>query len=443
MFPERESKSTRIWFTGVISDQVGHDAKLRGYPLIHAAPASSGPSTANDAKEAGEGGPTKGGDLEHRRSRIRCLALGRAGRGGYGAGVIRNVIFDWSGTLVDDLPAVLEATNHVMRLAGLPEFTRDRFRAEFQLPFTGFYERYAPHVPLAQLETWFHARFREVQDSVEELPHARAFLEFCRAEGLRTLLLTTMHPDHYAVQSRKNRFDTLLDHPYLGVWDKRAKIHEILRTHGLVPGETLFIGDMVHDVETAQHGGIGSVAVLTGYNTSEQLRRAAPDLVVEHLGELLGVLRQNGLALRPPAESGGSGAPRRRPVLTVGAAIADPEGRFLMVRTQKWSNRWGIPGGKVEFGESCEAALVRELKEETDLDVSDVQLVLVQDCIHSEEFYRDEHFVLLNYRCRAERPDLVKLNEEAQAFRWLTREEALELDLNRPTRVLLEALSED
>lgn len=42
--------------------------------------------------------------------------------------VIRNVIFDWSGTLVDDLPAVIEASNHVFRLAGVPPMSREQFR---------------------------------------------------------------------------------------------------------------------------------------------------------------------------------------------------------------------------------------------------------------------------------------------------------------------------
>jgi phosphoglycolate phosphatase len=102
--------------------------------------------------------------------------------------VIRNVIFDWSGTLVDDLPAVWRATNHVFRNAGVPEITLDEFRAEFCLPFTKFYDRYIPHVALPQLETWFHEHFRTVQDIVEALPHAREFLEFCRARGLRTFL---------------------------------------------------------------------------------------------------------------------------------------------------------------------------------------------------------------------------------------------------------------
>jgi phosphoglycolate phosphatase len=355
--------------------------------------------------------------------------------------VIRNVIFDWSGTLVDDLPAVLDATNHVLKMAGLPAMTRERFRAEFKLPFTGFYEKYTPHIPLPQLEEWFHGRFREVQHSVEELPHARAFLGFCRARGLRTLLLSTMHPDHFAVQTRENRFHEYLDHPYLGIWDKRGKIHEILATHGLLPDETVFIGDMEHDIETAHHGGIRSVAVLTGYSSGTLLRQARPDLVVEHLGELQHILERDGLELHRPSPGGRNGADAaRRPVATVGAAVFDPEGRVLVVRTHKWSDRWGIPGGKVKFGETSEQALRRELKEETNLDVTDVRFVLVQDCIRSEEFYRDEHFVLLNYRCIAEPGRTVTLNEEAQAFRWVTPAEALAMDLNRPTRVLLEAL---
>ena len=114
-----------------------------------------------------------------------------------------------------------------------------------------------------------------------------------------------------------------------------------------------------------------------------------------------------------------------------------------MVRTHKWSNLWGIPGGKIKSGEPSEEALRREIKEETDLDVTDIEFVLVQDCIHSKEFYRDAHFVLLNYTCHAvgERP--VKLNDEAREFRWVTLDEALRMPINSPTRTLLEAVKEN
>jgi ADP-ribose pyrophosphatase YjhB (NUDIX family) len=206
----------------------------------------------------------------------------------------------------------------------------------------------------------------------------------------------------------------------------------------LKPGETLFIGDMQHDIETARHGGVFSCAVLTGYNGVEQLRASGPDLMVEHLGELQHILERSGLELNSATLS--ATARNGLPVITVGALIYDDARRVLMVRTRKWSNLWGIPGGKVKYGETLEVALRREIKEETDLELEDVRFVMVQDCIETEEFYRAAHFVLLNYTARRSGANPVCLNEEAQEYRWLPVAEALTLPLNGPTRFLLAAL---
>jgi phosphoglycolate phosphatase len=350
--------------------------------------------------------------------------------------VIRNIIFDWSGTLVDDLPAVLKASNFVLTQAGKTEMSLEQFRAEFSLPFTKFYDRHTPHVPMPQLEEWFHAEFKRAQTSVCELPHARDFLEFCRAKKLRTFLLSTIHADHFKVQCSVTGFDVFLDKSYTDVWDKRKKIHEILAENDLRADETLFIGDMEHDIETAKHGGVHSCAVLTGYNTLEQLRAAQPDLIVEHLSELRGVLEQNDfLHLKPLAKKIEES---HSPLATVGALIFNSKNEALMIRTHKWSNLWGIPGGKIKWGETSENALRREILEETGLKISDIKFALVQDCIHSKEFYRDAHFVLLNYTCRcAAKNPRVKLNDEGREFRWMKLAEAKKLKLNKPTKILI------
>jgi ADP-ribose pyrophosphatase YjhB (NUDIX family)/phosphoglycolate phosphatase-like HAD superfamily hydrolase len=347
--------------------------------------------------------------------------------------VICNIIFDWSGTLVDDLPAVWKATNYVLAQSERAEMTLDEFRAEFCLPFTRFYDKHAPHVPLPQLETWFHSEFKQTRDAVNELPHAREFLEFCRGHRVRMFLLSTLHEDHFAAQDAVLGFGKFLEKPYLGIWDKRQKIHEILKENGLQPEETLFIGDMQHDIETARHGGIHSCAVLTGYNTLVQLRAAEPDLIVEHLGELRRHLEGNHFQIG----KSGSHEESRPPIATVGALIFNDAGEVLMIRTHKWSDLWGIPGGKIKWGEPSDDALRREIKEETGLDVKDIEFVLVQDCIHSKEFYRDAHFILLNYTCVCAGEPRVRLNEEAREFRWVRVDAALGMPINQPTRKLL------
>jgi phosphoglycolate phosphatase-like HAD superfamily hydrolase len=68
--------------------------------------------------------------------------------------------------------------------------------------------------------------------------------------------------------------------------DKREKIREIVSTHALDPRETMFVGDMVHDIETARHGGILDVAVLTGFDPIEKLLPARPTVIARDLAAL-------------------------------------------------------------------------------------------------------------------------------------------------------------
>jgi phosphoglycolate phosphatase-like HAD superfamily hydrolase len=65
--------------------------------------------------------------------------------------------------------------------------------------------------------------------------------------------------------------------------DKREKIREILETHSLNPRETMFVGDMVHDIETARHGGVLDVAVLSGFDRIEKLIPAHPTIIARDI----------------------------------------------------------------------------------------------------------------------------------------------------------------
>ena len=197
-----------------------------------------------------------------------------------------NLIFDWSGTLVDDLPPVLEATNAVMREFGAPELSRDEFRRAFRLPFLHWYEEVLPGVPPEELDRVFLAPFPAPRHPVNVLPHAREFLESCAAAGRRLFVLSSA-PQH-AVEAQAEELGLVgyFERIYAGVRDKRERISGIIDDHGLERPRTRMIGDMRHDVHTARAGGIPAVAVLTGYEYPEVVASASPDLLVSDLAEL-------------------------------------------------------------------------------------------------------------------------------------------------------------
>ena len=200
--------------------------------------------------------------------------------------MFRNLIFDWSGTLVDDLGPVIEATNVVFAGHGLKPFDREGFRRHFRLPYVDFYGEHLPGVPMAELEACFRAAFARAKSAVTVLPHAREKLAWCEARGIRAFVLTSMDPDAFQAQLVGFGLEGAFEATYAGVVDKREMIHRILATHGLDPAHTAFVGDMIHDVETARHGGVASVAVLTGYTHPEVLALARPDLTVPDLAVL-------------------------------------------------------------------------------------------------------------------------------------------------------------
>ena len=93
-----------------------------------------------------------------------------------------------------------------------------------------------------------------------------------------------------------------------------------------------------------------------------------------------------------------------RPVVGVGGVIVDGE-RVLLVRRAHppLMGEWSLPGGRVEIGETLEAAVVREVNEETGLVVSVGPLIEAFERIELADDGRVVyHFVVLDYLCRAQ-----------------------------------------
>ena len=107
-------------------------------------------------------------------------------------------------------------------------------------------------------------------------------------------------------------------------------------------------------------------------------------------------------------------------VLVSAVALIDPDGRVLLAQRpagKSMAGLWEFPGGKVEPGETPEAALIRELREELGIDTWQSCLAPLTFASHG---YPDFHLLMPLFACR--RWDGIVQGREAQALVWVRPE---------------------
>lgn len=128
-----------------------------------------------------------------------------------------------------------------------------------------------------------------------------------------------------------------------------------------------------------------------------------------------------------------------RPLLGVGALIFDA-GKILLVRRgqEPLKGWWSLPGGLVETGERLEAAVRREVLEETGLDVLPMSVLEVFERIIPDPQGKAEyHYVLIDYLCRPAGGSL-RASSDACDAAWVARSELANYQLTTGTLPVIE-----
>ncbi len=114
-------------------------------------------------------------------------------------------------------------------------------------------------------------------------------------------------------------------------------------------------------------------------------------------------------------------------VLVAAVALIDPDGRVLVAQRpagKSMPGLWEFPGGKIEPGETPEDALIRELKEELAINVSESCLAPFTFASHA---YEDFHLMMPLYLCR--RWEGIVRGREGQVLKWVRPEKLMALEM--------------
>ena len=129
-------------------------------------------------------------------------------------------------------------------------------------------------------------------------------------------------------------------------------------------------------------------------------------------------------------------AKQKFPEPTVGALIFNPQGQLFLMKSHKWKDKLVVPGGHIELGETIEESLIREVKEETNLDISNIEFICFQEFIYDDLFWKRRHYLFFDYACKTDSTE-VKLNSEAQEYTWVSVEDAFKLPIDSYTEIAI------
>jgi phosphoglycolate phosphatase len=191
----------------------------------------------------------------------------------------RHLIWDWNGTLLDDLDYSIGVMNALLARRRLPPLHRERYHALFDFPVRLYYERlgFDPVAdPFEKLSTEFISGYDAHRTQAPLHAHTVATLAAVGAAGLRQSILSayrheTLHEivAHFGLTAH---FDRIAGLDNIHAHSKLALGRDLVSRLGVAPREILLVGDTLHDADVARELGVACALVAAGHHPAGRLR---------------------------------------------------------------------------------------------------------------------------------------------------------------------------
>ena len=203
----------------------------------------------------------------------------------------KHIIWDWNGTLLDDVQPCVDSVNQMLAARQLPALSLDRYLDIFDFPVISYYERLGFDL---KTEDWdaianeFHRYYEEfsansvLREGVEET------LNTISEQGLQMSILSASEITVLERMLKQRKIQNFFQH-VVGLDNRHASSKleqgkQLLKAIGTAPDEIILIGDTNHDHDVSKELGIQCILLTGGHQSA---RRLTAETIIEHPLDLL------------------------------------------------------------------------------------------------------------------------------------------------------------
>lgn len=197
-----------------------------------------------------------------------------------------HIIWDWNGTLLNDVQHAIDTMNALLAPRGLPLLDVERYREHFGFPIRKYYEALGFDLEAESFPALCDTYVAAFMEKVRDCPLAtgsRELLQRIKQSGKTQSLLSATHQPHLHQMVDSFELTRYFDFIF-GIEDKLAaskvrRGHELIALSGIPASKTILIGDTDHDLEVAQALNISLLLIPNGHQSATRLRRLHPNVI--------------------------------------------------------------------------------------------------------------------------------------------------------------------
>jgi len=214
-------------------------------------------------------------------------------------------VFDWNATLFDDTPATYTATNECLKFFDIPPISLERLQETFTFPLIHFYEKVGVPVDdylknTQELSDIFHTKYNELKKDCALMDGTREILNFCRKKDMHCMILSNYTQTHLETDIKHFKIDHYFENisgnqdleAITSHTNKYERLRDYMKDNGFEAARTFIIGDSHEEPQLAHQLDILGVSITGGLLSPTRLEKYKKDYVIENLGELKDILKQ-------------------------------------------------------------------------------------------------------------------------------------------------------